>query len=71
MNGKLNIYFYNTSTTVDLTNILVEKFQDGTMIHADGFVMNIPDVDVAAAEHTEDEDRYWLKNETKIVISWL
>lgn len=70
MNGTINIYFNNTSTTTELTNILVEKFQDGTMIHADGFVMTIPDIDVAAAEHTEKEDRYWLKNETKVVLTW-
>ena len=70
MNGILNIFFCNTSTTTELNNVLVEKFQDGTMIHADGFVMNIPDIDVAATEHTETEDRFWLKNETKVVITW-
>lgn len=70
MNGIMNTYILNTCTTTTLNNALVEEFPDGTMIHADGFNMTIPDIDVAAVEHTEDEDKYWLKSKLKIVIKW-
>jgi len=70
MNGIMNTYIQNTSSSIVLKNALIEEFNDGVMIHADGVQYTIPGMDISAVEHTENEDRYWLKSQLKIVITW-
>lgn len=70
MNAKLEIYTLNTPILINLNNVLVEQFQDGIMITADGVSITIYNTDIASMEISEEQDSFFLKNNAKIVLKF-
>lgn len=70
MNAELTIQAENRILTATLKNVMVEEYPDGVMISADHFVYTVSCGEINAKESAEKVNRYWLNNNSVIVLNW-